>query len=314
MTTLKEMRNSAPQFDRKPSWIKVRPPGGKNYNDIKDMLKGLNLATVCQEAHCPNMEECWGGGTATFMLMGDTCTRACKFCAVKTGNPEGILDIDEPQKVGNAISKMKLDYVVLTSVDRDDLADFGSEHFAKTIRTIKMGNPKMIIEVLTPDFGGRKELVEHLLKSKPDVFAHNIEVVKRLTHPIRDRRASYETSINVLKMAKDFNPKQYTKTSVMLGLGESMSEVIETMKDLRQVGCDVITFGQYLAPSSKHAPVMEYISPEIFKDLETKAMEMGFLYCASGPLVRSSYRAGEFFIKGIIEKNRLNERTNHPTL
>lgn len=305
---------TAPQ--KRPDWLKVRAPVSKGYHEIKDMLKGLNLATVCQEAICPNIEECWSGGTATFMLMGDTCTRACKFCAVKTGNPKGILDREEPQKVGHAISQMKLDYVVLTSVDRDDLEDLGADHFAQTIEMIKSNNPKMIVEVLTPDFNAVPKLIERIIEAKPDVFAHNVETVESLTPSVRDRRSQYRKSLTTLELAKKIKASQYTKTSIMLGLGEKDDEVMQTLKDLRDVGCDVVTFGQYLAPTNRHKkylPIHDYATPERFKYWKEVADDMGFLYCASGPLVRSSYRAGEFFMKGVIEKNREKENIARPT-
>ncbi|MEQ1878885.1 MAG: lipoyl synthase [Bdellovibrionia bacterium] len=288
----------------KPTWLKVRPPAGEKYLEIKDMLKSLNLATVCQEARCPNIAECWGGGTATFMLMGEVCTRGCKFCAVKTGNPRGKIDNEEPYKVGFAIAKMKLDYVVITSVDRDDLPDEGSSHFAKTIQTIKSERPEMIVEILTPDFKGNREHIERLVRAKPDVFAHNVETVERLQRKVRDPRANYQQSLSVLRMIKEMDPAMYTKTSVMLGLSETDDEVLQTMKDIRAAGVDVITFGQYLQPTPRHLKVEEYVTPEKFKFWKDTADEMGFLYSASGPLVRSSYRAGEFFMKGVIEKNR----------
>jgi len=288
----------------KPSWLKVRPPAGENYNEIKDMLSKLNLATVCQEARCPNIAECWSGGTATFMLMGEVCTRGCKFCAVKTGNPRGVIDVDEPYKVGYAIAQMKLDYVVITSVDRDDLPDEGAGHFAKTIETIKSQRPEMIVEILTPDFKGQKHLIEILVDAHPDVFAHNIETVERLQKQVRDVRAGYQQSMGVLEFIKQKDPSIYTKSSLMLGLGEEDEEIRQTLKDLRKVGCDVVTFGQYLQPTKKHIPVANYVTPEKFKEWQVEAEGMGFLYVASGPLVRSSYKAGEFFIKGIIEKNR----------
>ncbi len=295
---------------KRPDWLKVRAPTSKSYHNIKDMLGELKLATVCQEAICPNIEECWGGGTATFMLMGDTCTRACRFCAVKTGNPKGVLDTDEPEKVGYAISQMKLDYVVLTSVDRDDLADLGADHFARTIEVIKENNPNMIVEVLTPDFDARPELVARIMKAKPDVFAHNIETTETLTPLVRDRRSQYRKSLETLRLAKEIRPEQYTKTSIMLGLGESDEDVMQALKDLREVDCNVVTFGQYLAPTNHHKkylPIVEYAKPQVFDHWKEVADSMGFLYCASGPLVRSSYRAGEFFMKGVIEKQRQEE-------
>ncbi|MCP4915251.1 MAG: lipoyl synthase [Oligoflexia bacterium] len=303
------------QSSKRPEWLKVRAPTSKSYKNIKGMLAGLNLVTVCQEAICPNIEECWGGGTATFMLMGDTCTRACRFCAVKTGNPKGVLDAEEPSKVGYAISQMELDYVVLTSVDRDDLEDLGAEHFAKTIEVIKENKPSMIVEVLTPDFNARPELIERVIKANPDVFAHNIETVESLTPRVRDRRSTYRQSLNTLWTAKQIKPSQYTKTSIMLGLGEKDEEVQQALEDLRKVKCDVVTFGQYLAPTNRHKkylPIVEYVTPEKFKYWEEVANKMGFLYVASGPLVRSSYRAGEYFMKGVIEKDRAAEEAAKP--
>lgn len=288
----------------KPQWLKVKAPAGESYLEIKDMLKHLGLATVCQEAKCPNIGECWAGGTATFMLMGDTCTRGCRFCAIKTAKTPPPIDENEPEKVGGAIAKMKLDYVVITSVDRDDLPDQGSGHFARTISTIKSLNPRLIIEVLTPDFKGDLGLVRKIVESKPDVFAQNVETVERLTKRVRDPRAGYWQTLGVLKGVKDIDPSRFTKTSLMLGLGESENEVVQTLRDLRSVGCDVVTFGQYLQPTPKHLKVEEFISPEKFQWWHDLAMEMGFLYVASGPLVRSSYRAGEFFMAGMVEKQR----------
>jgi len=292
------------RFTPKPAWLKVKAPSGEKYLAIKDMLKELKLATVCQEARCPNMGECWGGGTATLMLMGDTCTRGCRFCAVKTGNPKGVLDKEEPEKVGYALSQMALDYVVLTSVDRDDLPDGGADHFAQTVENIKEKNAKIIVEVLTPDFKGDRDCVKRLVSAKPDVFAHNIETVKRLTPGVRDRRANYDQSLRVLEMVKEIDKSRYTKTSLMLGLGESDDEILETLRDLRSVGCDIVTFGQYLQPYKRLLKVQEFITPQKFAQWQITAQELGFLYVASGPLVRSSYRAGEFFMKGIIEKQR----------
>ena len=287
---------------KKPSWLKVPVPSGDKYLQIRRLLKPLNLVTVCQEANCPNIAECWGGGTATIMLMGDMCTRGCRFCNVKTGNPKGQLDKDEPFKVAHAILQMDLDYVVLTSVDRDDLPDEGAGHFAETVLCLKKQIPGLLVEVLTPDFKGRKECIDKILSARPDVFAHNIETVERLTPQVRDRRAGYRQSLSVLERAKE-TPKIYTKSSIMLGLGEEDSEIIQTLKDLRSVGCDVVTFGQYLRPSKRHLPVKQYVPPKKFDEWKKVALDMNFLYVASGPLVRSSYRAGEFFIKSLIEKN-----------
>jgi lipoyl synthase len=297
----------APAKEPKPPWLKIRPPGGEKYHRIREMLGDLKLATVCQEARCPNMSECWGGGTATFMLMGEVCTRGCRFCAVKTGNPKGKIDNEEPEKVGGAIAKMGLEYVVLTSVDRDDLPDQGAGHFARTIEIIKAGDPKLIVEVLTPDFRGQRELVELLVKAKPDVFAHNIETVERLSKRVRDPRATYRQSLNVLQMVKEIDPTRYTKSSIMMGLGEEREEVIQALQDLRAVGCDVVTFGQYLRPTPRHLKVESYLTPDEFAEWQKIAESMGFLYVASGPLVRSSYRAGEFFMKGVVERQRQEE-------
>ncbi|MEZ4872837.1 MAG: lipoyl synthase [Bdellovibrionales bacterium] len=248
------------------------------------------------------------GGTATFMLMGDTCTRGCRFCHVKSSKAPAPVDPDEPEKVGYAISQMGLDYVVLTSVDRDDMEDGGADHFARTVETIKENDPNLIVEVLTPDFNGNEEHIARLVDAKPDVFAQNVETVERLTRRVRDRRAGYWQTLNLLKYVKERNPKSYTKTSLMLGLGETDEEVRKTLRDLREVGCDVVTFGQYLQPTQKQLPVEKFVTPEKFKQWQVEAESMGFLYVASGPMVRSSYKAGEYFIKGVIEKQRLQEQ------
>jgi lipoic acid synthetase len=282
----------------------MRAPAGERYMQIKDLLKGLNLATVCQEAQCPNIGECWGGGTATIMLMGEVCTRGCRFCNVKTGNPKGALDLEEPQKVAHAVSQMGLDYVVLTSVDRDDLPDEGSMHFAKTVRNLKVSAPDLIVEVLTPDFKGNEQFIGYIVDAEPDVFAHNVETVESLQTRVRDPRAGYKQSLRVLEFVKERDETRYTKTSIMLGLGEKDEEVRQTLRDLRGVGCDVVTFGQYLQPQKRHLPVEEFVTPEKFREWQSEAESMGFLYVASGPLVRSSYRAGEFFMKGVIEKRK----------
>ena len=292
----------------KPNWLKVRAPSGENYERIKGMASDLKLATVCQEARCPNMGECWGGGTATFMLMGEVCTRGCRFCNVKTGNPKGKIDTEEPNKIGWAIGQMGLEYVVLTSVDRDDLPDQGADHFARTIEVIKQNDSKVIVEVLTPDFRGERELVERLVRAKPDVFAHNIETVESLTKKVRDPRAGYRQSLRVLEMVKEIDSTRFTKSSIMLGLGETKEEIMQALRDLRSVGCDVVTFGQYLQPTKRHLRVEAYVPPDDFVEWQKVAEGMGFLYVASGPLVRSSYRAGEFFMKGMIEQGRKLER------
>jgi len=285
----------------KPSWLKVKLPSGEEYLKIRSLMENLNLATVCQSAKCPNLGECWKNGTATIMILGDVCTRGCKFCAVKTGNPKGIIDLDEPQKVAHAIKTMKLKYVVLTSVDRDDLEDLGAGHFVSTIKAVRKSSLETLIEVLTPDFGARKELIEIVSQENPAVFAHNIETVKRLTRKVRDPRASFDKSIQTLKLVKDLNPSQFTKSSLMLGMGETEPEILEALAALKDVGCDFVTFGQYLQPTKKHLTVDRYVTPEEFESWHQRAEEMGFLYVASGPLVRSSYKAAEFYISNILK-------------
>ncbi len=307
--------SSAKPHTPKPSWLKVRAPAGENYTRIKSMLGDLKLATVCQEARCPNMAECWAGGTATIMIMGEVCTRGCKFCHVKTGNPKGALDPMEPEKVSYSVAQMDLEYIVVTSVDRDDLPDQGSNHFARTIRTMHKMDPELIVEVLTPDFRGDRECVQVMVDSKPDVFAHNVETVERLQKKVRDPRANYKQSLSVLQMVKEMDPTIFTKTSLMLGLGETDEEILQTMKDLRDINCDVITFGQYLQPTPKHLAVESFVTPEKFDYWKTTADEMGFLYCASGPLVRSSYKAGEFFMQSKIkQKRQQSTETNANTI
>lgn len=305
---LKTPSRGAPVL-RKPDWLKVRAPAGDNYGRIKNMLGDLKLATVCQEAKCPNMGECWAGGTATIMLMGEVCTRGCKFCHVATGNPKGKLDPMEPEKVAYSLAQLDLEYVVITSVDRDDLPDQGSGHFARTVRTVKKLDPELIVEILTPDFRGDHSCVDLIVDAKPDVFAHNVETVERLQNAVRDPRANYKQSMGVLERVKVKDPTRYTKSSLMLGLGETDSEILQTLKDLRSIDCDVITFGQYLQPTTRHLKVEEYVTPEKFKEWQQISEDLGFLYVASGPLVRSSYRAGEFFMKGLIEKNQRSKES-----
>ena len=288
----------------KPEWLKVRLPRGGEYTRIKNLTSQLNLATVCESARCPNIAECWGGGTATIMLMGDVCTRGCRFCNVKTGRPKTAPDANEPRHVASAVSSMGLSYVVLTSVNRDDLEDDGSKHFAQTIQTLRQLSPSLLIEVLTPDFRGKKNSIHDIVKSNPHVFAHNIETVERLTPRVRDPRAGYRQSLSVLRQVKQECDHIFTKSSLMLGLGETSAEIQQTLKDLRDSACDIVTFGQYLRPQTRHLKVERYLPPEEFKEWKDTALSMGFLYSASGPLVRSSYKAGEYFIKGVIEKGR----------
>jgi lipoic acid synthetase len=285
---------------RKPGWLKVRAPGGEAYARIKRLLRERKLHTVCEEAQCPNQGECWGAGTATVLILGDVCTRGCRFCAVTSGNPGGEVDPEEPWKVSEVIASLGLRYVVLTSVDRDDLPDGGADHFAETIRQIHAQDREIRVEVLTPDFQGDRQAVGTVLQGGPDVFAHNLEVVRRLTPVIRDRRCDYDQSLDVLLTAKAIHPEGMTKSSIMLGLGETEEEVLQAMDDLVGVGVDVLTLGQYLQPSPKHHEVVEFIHPDRFEELGRKAKSMGFLYVASGPLVRSSYRAAELFLEGEI--------------
>jgi lipoic acid synthetase len=281
---------------KKPAWLRVRAPAGENYTKVKQSLRSLNLHTVCEEARCPNISECWGTGTATIMIMGDICSRGCRFCAVNSGKPV-LLDTGEPERVAKAIKEWGLRYVVITSVCRDDLEDGGAEHISKTIKAIKLLCPTIIVESLIPDFRGDDGSIIKIVKSEPEVISHNIETVLRLTPKVRDARASYEQSLLVLKKIKDINSLIYTKSSIMLGLGESEEEVIQTIMDLRSVGVSILTIGQYLQPTPKHLPLIEFIAPEKFNWFREIAERMGFVYVASGPLVRSSYRAGEFFVK-----------------
>jgi len=291
---------------RLPPWLKTEIPIGKNFSKIKDDLRGLGLATVCEEARCPNIGECWGGesSTATIMLMGDTCTRGCRFCSVKTARNPPPLDPNEPEKTATAIVKWGLDYIVLTSVDRDDVADGGASHIAETVKAIKSRKPTQMVEVLTPDFGGNMDSVDLVAASGLDVFAHNIETVERLTPFVRDPRAKYRQTLKVLSRVKESQPLLVTKTSIMLGLGEKDEEVEQTMKELREAGVDCLTLGQYMQPTKRHLKVHEYVTPEKYAHWEQRGQELGFLYTASGPLVRSSYKAGEFFLKNIVDSRR----------
>ena len=287
----------------KPEWLKIKLAVNDNFSNIKQALKQHNLHTVCEEAHCPNISECWNGGTATFMLMGDTCTRGCKFCAVKTGNPMQKLDADEPKKLAKALAEIKLfDYVVLTSVNRDDLEDGGASHFAECVKEIKKAYPEIIVEVLIPDFNGDVDALRKIINTKPEVIAHNIETVERLQRKVRDVRANYRQSLGVLENVKKMNARIYTKSSIMLGLGETDEEIVQAMKDLRKINVDIITFGQYLRPTDWHIPINNFVSPEKFDYFRQKALELGFLFCASGPFVRSSYRAGELFVRNVVKK------------
>ncbi|CAD2102326.1 lipoyl synthase, putative [Plasmodium vinckei lentum] len=290
--------------EKKPDWFHVPAPSGEKYKKLKADLGKLKLHTVCEEAQCPNIGECWNIGTATIMLLGDTCTRGCKFCSIKTSSKPPPPDINEPFNTAKAICEWDINYIVLTSVDRDDLPDGGADHFAKTVELIKFSKPNILIECLVSDFQGNKDSIKRLALSGLDVYAHNIETVKRLQKYVRDKRANYEQSLFVLKTAKEINPNLYTKTSIMLGLGETEDEILQTMKDARSNDVDVITFGQYLRPTKNHLNVVEYISPQMFNYYKDVGLKMGFRYIASGPLVRSSYMAGEYFMKNMVEKGR----------
>jgi lipoic acid synthetase len=284
---------------RKPAWLRVGVPGGERYHRVRETLRTLRLHTVCEEAHCPNVAECWGGGTATVMLMGDVCTRGCRFCNVKTAAHPPALDPDEPRHVADAIRELHLDYIVVTSVDRDDLADGGAGHFADAICRLK-DIPRLLVEVLTPDFQGDPEAVRTIGRAAPDVFANNIETVRRLTPVVRDAKASYDQTLAVLAQMKREFPAIVTKSSIMVGLGETEDELTVTMSDLRAAGVEILTLGQYLRPSAWHLPVLEWVTPERFKALKALGEQHGFRYVASGPLVRSSYRAAELFLRGEI--------------
>lgn len=288
------------RFAPKPPWLKVKAPGGPTYTALKEMFRAKDLHTVCEEARCPNVGECWAEGTATVMLLGDTCTRGCRFCAVTTGNPRGAVDGREPEHVARSIASLDLKYVVLTMVDRDDLLDGGASHVARTVSRLKELRPELLVETLLGDFGGHTAYVDVTVDAQPDVWAHNIEVVRRLQRPIRDVRCSYETSLAVLRHVKQRDPTRATKSSIMVGIGETDDEIVETLADLRAVGVDIVTLGQYLRPTPRHAPVDRYVEPALFDRWQAEAMRIGFRYCASGPLVRSSYRAAEVFVQSLL--------------
>ena len=299
---------------RLPSWLQTPIPNNENYKSIKRDLRGLNLHTVCEEARCPNISDCWGGSeksaaTATIMLMGDTCTRGCRFCSVKTSKAPPPLDPHEPEHTAEALKRWGLGYVVLTSVDRDDLADGGAHHFAETIMKIKQKAPAMLVEALTGDYAGDLAMVEKVALSGLDVYAHNVETVEELTPMVRDRRAKFRQSLAVLRHAKEMKLELITKTSIMLGLGETEDQLWATLRELRANNVDVVTFGQYMQPTKRHMPVHEYVTPEVFEQWRVRALDLGFLYCASGPLVRSSYKAGEAFIENVLKKRASRRQT-----
>ena len=281
-------------YQRKPEWLKVKLPEGQDFKEIRDNLREKGLSTVCEEAKCPNISECWSARTATVMILGDTCTRACKFCHVKTGNPKGFLNHEEIENTSKMVGLMNLRYIVITSVDRDDLPDHGASHFAAVVDRVHADHPETKVEVLIPDFGVDEERMHTLAKSNPFVIAQNIETVRRLTHPVRDPRAGYEKTLDTLSFYKKHYPHIQTKTSIMVGLGETWQELQETIEDVRARGVDIVTFGQYLQPSKRHLAVERYYTPEEFQELKRMALKIGFKFVASGPLVRSSYKAGDF--------------------
>tara|TARA_B100000902_G_scaffold100779_1_gene103153 strand:+ start:325 stop:1299 length:975 start_codon:yes stop_codon:yes gene_type:complete len=283
---------------RKPDWIRVKATFDPRYNKVKEQVVEKRLNTVCEESMCPNISECWSNGTATFMLMGSVCTRACKFCSVDTGNPKGWLDHNEPQNTAKAVSVMGLKYVVLTSVNRDDLEDGGAKHYADTVKAIKARNPNTAVEALTPDFKGIFSSIETIVNSGVEVFAQNMETVERLTHPVRDIRAGYQQTLNVLAESKKINPTVLTKTSLILGVGETDEEIEKTMDDLIDMKVDILTLGQYLRPTLNHLPVERWVTPAEFNRYRDIGIQKGFLEVVSGPMVRSSYRA-----ERVLDKN-----------
>ena len=297
---VKENPNREVPHPRKPPWLRMRIERGEKFTAVQETVREHRLATVCEESHCPNMGECWSNGTATIMLMGSVCTRACRFCAVDTGNPGGWLDSEEPANAARSVELMNLRYVVLTSVDRDDLPDGGAAHYAACVRAIRERNPTTAVEALTPDFSGSEQAIDTVVHSGLQVFAQNVETVERLTRRVRDPRAGYDITLDVLTHAKRSNPDVLTKTSLMLGLGETEEEITRTMHDLRERNVDILTLGQYLRPTPNHLPVEAWIHPDQFAAYREQGLELGFTEVAAGPLVRSSYRADR-----ILEQNNL---------
>ena len=297
----KQGREAAPLVrGDKPKWLRAQMPSGKGYSNTRHIVHEHRLSTVCEESMCPNIGECWNAGTATIMVLGSVCTRACRFCAVDTGNPKGWLDAEEPENTGKAVKLMGLEYVVITSVDRDDLPDGGASHYADCVRAIKKHSPRTAVEALTPDFNGVEEHVEIVVDSGLEVFAQNVETVQRLTHPVRDPRAGYTQTIEVLRHAKAHRPDVLTKTSLMLGLGEKDAEILKTMDDLRDANVDILTLGQYLRPTPNHLPVDRYVTPDQFEAYRVEGLERGFVEVVAGPMVRSSYRAEQ-----VLQKNNV---------
>ena len=277
---------------RHPSWIKARIPGGGNYAELKKLMRDLQLHTVCEEARCPNIGECWNSRTATFMILGDVCTRRCMFCAVKKGAPGGIVDTDEPRRLGEAVGYLKLKHIVITSVNRDDLADGGASVFAECIAEARKHRPGCTVEVLIPDLEGNWDALEVIVQARPEVLNHNTETVSRLYRRVRPY-ANYQQTLTLLQVSKQLDAQMLTKSGLMVGLGETVTELLETMQDIRDTGCDILTIGQYLSPSPRHLPIQRYYTPEEFNELREVGIEMGFRHVESGALVRSSYHAGE---------------------
>tara|TARA_B100001057_G_scaffold240300_1_gene240691 strand:+ start:837 stop:1856 length:1020 start_codon:yes stop_codon:yes gene_type:complete len=302
---IKQSKAVEADIDRKPPWLRVKLGTGPRYKEVKNLVTTHRLSTVCEESHCPNIGECWNHGTATLMLMGSTCTRACRFCSVDTGNPNGWLDTFEPQSTAITVKKMGLKYVVLTSVDRDDLADGGAQHYVNCIKSIREACPETRIEALTPDFSGSTDAIKLLAHSGITVFAQNLETVRRLTSEVRDPRAGYQQTLSVLRYAKRSKASLLTKSSLMLGLGESASEVQEALHDLREHRVDIVTLGQYMRPTKNHLPVKEWVAPEEFSELRKFGLSLGFLEVAAGPLVRSSYRADKVFERDNLGLSRI---------
>lgn len=298
---------SASKYGSKPAWLKTSLPQGKTYFQIKKNLAARRLVTVCQEAKCPNISECWNTGTATFMVLGDTCTRACRFCHIKTGNPQGLVDADEPQRVADSVKVMSLNYAVITMVDRDDLPDGGATHLAAVMRQVRAARPQIKIELLTSDFKGEVAPLDILLQdTAPDVLAHNVETVERLTPRVRDRRAAYRTSLHVLNNFKRRGAKLFSKSALMLGLGETRTEIEQTLRDLREQDVDIVTLGQYMRPTRKHLSVKQYLHPSVFQELQQFAMTLGFAAVVAAPLSRSSYRAAEVFARACRNRQSRN--------
>lgn len=291
LKTLPLLNQDTPQR-RHPSWIKARMPSGGNYAELKKLMRDLQLHTVCEEARCPNIGECWNSRTATFMILGDVCTRRCMFCAVKKGTPGGVVDVDEPRRLGEAVGHLKLEHVVITSVNRDDLADGGAGIFAECIAEARKHRPGCTVEVLIPDLEGNWDALAIIVEARPEVLNHNTETVPRLYRRVRPY-ANYQQTLNLLRTSKQLDAQMLTKSGLMVGLGETVTELLETMEDLRNTECDILTVGQYLSPSPRHLPIQRYYTPEEFEEIKEAGIEMGFRHVESGPLVRSSYHAGE---------------------